>query len=156
MDGKLLNEAEPSERLSYTQRFEAVVPYYMSLGMTPDEFWQGDPQLAKWYRESYRIRRDRKNQEMWIQGMYIYEALCDASPLFRFSTKRAIKPVPYPKEPYQFSYGDKKEDQEKSDKRLMEKGKQRMENFMLAVNAKYKKGGIANGESGHSGDSDTK
>lgn len=36
-----------------------------------------------------------------MQGMYFYEALCDASPLFRFSIKKGVvKPEPYAKEPY--------------------------------------------------------
>ena len=73
----------------------------MSIGMTYDEFWEGDVRLVEVYRKADELRYRRQNQAMWLQGMYIYDALCDASPLFRFSMKKgAIKPEPYPQEPY--------------------------------------------------------
>jgi hypothetical protein len=57
---------------------------------------------------------------MWIQGMYIYEALCDASPLFRLSMKSGtIKPEPYAKEPYPITRAEIKE-REQREARLKE------------------------------------
>ena len=42
--------------------------------------------------------------------MYIYEALCDASPLFRFSMKGGtVKPEPYAKEPYPITEAEVRE-----------------------------------------------
>ena len=73
----------------------------MSIGMTYDEFWNQDVRLVEVYRKAAELRDKRRNQELWLQGMYIYEALCDASPLFRFSMKKgSVKPEPYVKEPY--------------------------------------------------------
>lgn len=73
----------------------------MSIGMSYDEFWNQDVHLAEVYRKADEFRMSRKNQELWLQGMYIYEALCDASPLFRFTGKKgSIKPTPYAKDPY--------------------------------------------------------
>ena len=73
----------------------------MSIGMSYDEFWNGDVSKVKAYRKAYELQEKRRNQELWLQGMYFYEALCDASPLFRFSMKKGIiKPEPYLKEPY--------------------------------------------------------
>lgn len=73
----------------------------MSIGMTYDEFWNQDVCLVRVYLKANELREKRKNQELWLQGMYIYEALCDVSPLFRISMKKGIiKPEPYVKEPY--------------------------------------------------------
>ena len=73
----------------------------MSIGMTYDEFWNQDVRLVEVYRKAAELRDKRRNQELWLQGMYIYEALCDASPLFRFSMKKgSVKPEPYVNEPY--------------------------------------------------------
>ena len=73
----------------------------MSIGMTYDEFWNQDVRLVEIYRKAAELRDKRRNQELWLQGMYIYEALCDASPLFRFSMKKgSVKPEPYVNEPY--------------------------------------------------------
>ena len=86
----------------------------MSIGMTYDEFWNQDVRLVEVYRKAAELRDKRRNQELWLQGMYIYEALCDASPLFRFSTKKgSIKPEPYVKEPYPITAGEVKEREER-------------------------------------------
>ena len=86
----------------------------MSIGMTYDEFWNQDVRLVETYRKAAELRDKRRNQELWLQGMYIYEALCDASPLFRFSTKKgSIKPEPYVKEPYPITASEVKSREER-------------------------------------------
>lgn len=73
----------------------------MAMGMSYAEFWFKDVNLAGYYRKADEIRTQKRNHELWLQGAYIYEALCDASPLFRFSMKKGVvKPEPYAKEPY--------------------------------------------------------
>lgn len=73
----------------------------MSIGMSYDEFWNQDVSLVRVYLKANQLREKQKNRELWLQGMYFYEALCDASPLFRFTMKKgSIKPEPYVKEPY--------------------------------------------------------
>lgn len=73
----------------------------MSIGMSYDDFWNGDVCMVRAYRKAQELRDRRKNHDLWLQGMYVYEALCDASPLFRFSMKSGtIKAEPYVKEPY--------------------------------------------------------
>lgn len=82
--------------------------------MSYDEFWNQDVSLAKVYRKAQELRDKRKNQEAWLQGMYIYEALCDASPLFRFTMKKgSIKPEPYVKEPYPITESEVREREER-------------------------------------------
>ena len=86
----------------------------MSIGMTYDEFWNQDVKLVEVYRKAMELREKRRNQELWLQGMYIYEAFCDASPLFRFSMKKGVvKPAPYAKEPYPISAAEVREREER-------------------------------------------
>ena len=86
----------------------------MSIGMTYDEFWNQDVRLVEVYRRAAELRDKRRNQELWLQGMYMYEALCDASPLFRFSMKKgSIKPEPYAKEPYPITASEVKAREER-------------------------------------------
>ena len=86
----------------------------MSIGMTYDEFWNQDVKLVEVYRKAMELRDKRRNQELWLQGMYIYEALCDASPLFRFSMKKGVvKPEPYAKEPYPITATEVREREER-------------------------------------------
>lgn len=86
----------------------------MSIGMSYNQFWYGDVRLTEYYRKADELRLKRKNQELWLQGMYMYEALCDASPLFRFSLKGGqIKPQPYAEEPYPITEDEVQEREER-------------------------------------------
>lgn len=94
----------------------------MSIGMTYDEFWNQDVELVGVYRKAQELRDRRRNQELWLQGMYIYEALCDASPLFRFSMKKGtIKPEPYVKEPYPITSEEVRERDEREARKKEER-----------------------------------
>ena len=85
MDSELvsssLSETEGGERnrstplFTYTEKFYECFPYYLSIGMTPEQYWDGDPTLTKYYRKADEIKKERLNEELWLQGMYIYEAL---------------------------------------------------------------------------------
>lgn len=89
-----------SETISYSAIFREWFPYFLSLGMTPDEYWNQDCTLVKAYRKAEEIKRERTNTESWLQGMYIYEALCNVSPVLHAFAKSGTKPVPYPNRPY--------------------------------------------------------
>ena len=120
--------------------------------MTYHQFWHEDATLVRAYREAEEIRKTRKNAEMWWQGMYIYEAICNAAPLIRTSFgKKVVKPLPYPKEPYDIRpKKEKSEDKmHKEEQKLLEKGRRSVEAWMASVNAKRKQkqqeGGTQNG-----------
>lgn len=86
----------------------------MSIGMSYNEFWNEDVRLVEVYRKAAELKDKRRNQDLWLQGMYFYEALCDASPLFRFSMKKGvIKPEPYVKEPYPITADEVREREER-------------------------------------------
>lgn len=87
----------------------------MSYGMTYDEFWHGSPYLVKFYREAKKISIRQKDEEMWMQGVYIYDALCRVSPILHAFSKSGTKPLPYPDKPYLSTVEEKAkaEDEEK-------------------------------------------
>lgn len=94
----------------------------MSIGMTYDEFYNQDVCMVKAYRKANELRDKRRNQELWMQGAYVYEALCDASPLFRFSMKKgSIKPEPYVKEPYPITAAEVREREEREARKKEER-----------------------------------
>jgi len=70
------------------------------MGMSSDEFWHGELKLVKSYREAYRIKQEIKDYELWKQGMYVYEAILNASPILHAFAKKGTKPRPYPEKPY--------------------------------------------------------
>lgn len=68
--------------------------------MTHDEYWYGDVWMIRAFRDKDKLDRERENQQLWIAGMYIYEAFCDASPLFHAFAKKGTKAHPYRDKPY--------------------------------------------------------
>lgn len=122
---------------TYTQRFYEAFPYYLAIGMTPEQYWDGDPELAKYYRKAEEIRNEKRNQELWLQGMYIYEALCDASPIFHAFAKKGTKPRPYSTSPYALTVKEQKKEKEAKEKAVSSKGKRYMEALMASTNKKF-------------------
>ena len=72
----------------YGEKFEELCGYYMSIGMTYHEYWDGDSMMAKYFREAEERKRERENYNAWLQGVYIYEALLDACLLYTSPSPR--------------------------------------------------------------------
>ena len=119
------NDASPP--LSYSEQFHKVFPMYLAMGMTYEQFWDGDSILVVDYRKADEIRNDKLNQQLWLQGMYIYEALCDVAPILRAFPKKGTKPHKYPAEPYAISQKERKQKSEQKEKLVAEKGKAMLE-----------------------------
>ena len=102
--------------------------------MTPEQYWDGDPSLPKYYRKSYELQRKRENEYLWLQGMYIYEALCDVSPILQAFAKKGTKAHPYSDHPYSITSDDRKEEQKRKEQLEREKDKQYMLAKMESIN----------------------
>lgn len=109
--------------------FKNVFPYYLSIGMTYDQFWNEDICLVKDYRKADELRIKRKNAEFWLQGMYTYEAICNVSPILHAFAKGGTEPIPYPSKPYAITQEERRE-------REMEKLKEQAEGFRALAEAK--------------------
>lgn len=129
------NSSAPS--FTYTEKFYELFPYYLSIGMTPEQYWEGDCTLTKYYRKADEMRKERRNEELWLQGMYIYEALCDVSPVLRAFAKKGAKPQPYPTKPYAITENQRKRENEEIERKRIEKGKRFMEALMASNNKRF-------------------
>ena len=47
----------------------------MMLGVPEKEFWDGDYTRLKYYVRKHNYAVERRNQELWLQGLYFYEAM---------------------------------------------------------------------------------
>lgn len=126
---------------SYEEEFNRAFSFFLSIGMPSEEFWRGEPTLCQGYLKAEEMRRNRRNEELWMQGMYIYEALCDVSPLFRAFGKKGTKAHPYTKEPYPLKSADKAKKAE-TEKQKYIKNLERMRAMAAGVNAKFKRKGV--------------
>lgn len=48
------------------------------MGMTAEEFWYDVPRLAKSFREAQKLKFELMNQEAWLSGAYVYDAVAVA------------------------------------------------------------------------------
>ena len=129
-------QGSPSS-FTYTEKFYELFPYYLSIGMTYEQYWEMDCELVKYYRKAEEIRNEKRNQEMWLQGVYVYEAICDVSPVLHAFAKKGTKPTPYSSKPYALTEKQIKRDEEEKQRKLMEKGKKFMEAMASSINKKY-------------------
>lgn len=60
---------------SFSDELDRLCAYYMALGVSCDDFWNGDYTLLKFYVDTYQLAVERQNEQLWLQGLYFYEAI---------------------------------------------------------------------------------
>lgn len=55
-----------------------LCPYFIHWGMTYDEFWHGSLDRLHDYWQANQFSIERRNQELWMQGVYFQEAIAAA------------------------------------------------------------------------------
>lgn len=99
MGGQLVESPEPPKKETFASIFERILPYYISIGMTPEQFWDGDVDLVKAYRKAYEYKKQEWNVQAYLNGMYVYDALLRVSPILHAFAKKGTKPIPYRDKP---------------------------------------------------------
>ena len=46
----------------------------MLYGMSYEEYWFGDPWMARAYAQYNLLKRRQRNEELWLEGIYIMDA----------------------------------------------------------------------------------
>lgn len=99
------------------------------MGMTPAEYWDGDPWLFSAYREAERIAREKRAWDRWSMGLYVYDAIGRLVPVLNpFSKKH--KAEPFPERPYEVS-GD--EEAEKTPVELEKEAHDRTKAWVMSL-----------------------
>ena len=108
----------------------------VSLKQGYHDYWDGDTAMVKFYRDKHKRDLDRQNFNHWMQGMYIYEALVDASPVFNPLSEKH-EPFPYMKEPIPITIEAIKETEERQNQQKMKNGKDAMRAWMVEFNKRF-------------------
>lgn len=102
------------------------------MGMTYEQFWLDDPALARAYRKADEIRRRRTNEELWLGGIYVAEAL--SATVGNMFTKG--QKYQYPAEPKPITRDEIEERKAREQRQRMEKIKAAFTARALNMNAK--------------------
>lgn len=122
------DEKEDSHK-SYTETFEENFPFYLAIGMSSAEYWESDPSLARYFRKAYRIKQEEINNNAWLQGMYVYDAVSTA--VHNALRGKNTKAREYAKQPYNFENKEKSEIEKAKEVEIeQEKAAAWMENFV--------------------------
>ena len=105
------------------------------MGMSWDDYWNGDPAKLPYFRRAYALQREEVNQQLWLQGVYILRAIGCLVP----------DGEPYPSEPLPLTDEDVKAQEERKRKTEIENARAYMETAMHNINLKRRQGGEQNG-----------
>lgn len=96
--------------------FDQVFPYFLSIGMPPEYFWDGDPWLVEAYFKAHKLQIEQKNEEMWLQGLYIFDALnVTATNVLQSLSKKRRKAVTYMEKPIRLTPLSEEEQRQKEE-----------------------------------------
>ena len=94
-----------------------MCPYYMSIGMTYDQYWNGEPEMAKYFRRAEEERMKTENFRQWRMGMYMTHAVSTA--LGNAFRKEGSASVKYAKEPFPLFADDEKKTVSSQQEKIM-------------------------------------
>lgn len=148
--GNRLTEDKPQRKTSstpYGDIFDEAFPHYLAMGMTAEEFWDGESSLKKAYLKAYKIRIEREeriaDRNAWLQGRYIREAL-HSVPQFVAGFMKGMHLGDYPEKPY-LEQAEERKKAEKDRKTQEDRAQLSMAMFQVQI-AKFNKRFLANQE----------
>lgn len=122
----------------YREICERVCPFYMSLGMTYDEFWYGEADRVIFYREAEKLKQRDRNYDLWLMGRYIYETILDCAPTLNPMSKDG-NPVPYMSDPIPLTKEDAERIKKKEEARKLKESQEAFKRMMEQMNKRFHK-----------------
>ena len=127
---------------SFSDYLDKLCVYWMHYGVPYDVFWNGDYTQLKYYAEAYKLDVERRNQELWLQGMYNYEAF--ATVMSRMMDKHSK--AKYPDKPYRITELSEDE-KEAENKRVIEDFRKKLNAINENLAVKQNRKGVVVAES---------
>lgn len=103
--------------------------------MTYEQYWYGDPLLVRDYLKAEEYRRKRENYALWMQGLYIRDAIM--SSIGNAFLEKGHPPNEYPILPYPIDDDDKARQDEAQEKRDVSMAEAFMKNLVTTHNARW-------------------
>lgn len=121
--------------------FHNVFPHYMVMGMSAEEFWDGEPWLVKAYRKAYKIRIENEekiaDRNAWRIGEYIRHAIASVPVVVNGFAPKGHHMHSYPEKPMTMVAEERK--QEENRKKQEEKKQQMAQAVFHAFTEKINK-----------------
>lgn len=105
--------------------------------MTYSEYWDGDNEAPRIFREAHELKLKQANFNLWLQGAYVYDAILACAPILRPLSK-AKEPMPYRKRPIPLNDAEIREEKEREEREKFEQMRETMKARMAQINAQRK------------------
>lgn len=129
MGCEFLTKTATTQDKTYTEIFEEAFSFYLAIGMSSAEYWESDCSLTRYFRKAYKMKQEEINNNAWLQGMYIYDAISTA--LHNALRGKNAAPKDYAKQPYNFGNKEKSEFEKAKEVEIeQQKAAAWMENFV--------------------------
>lgn len=117
MGGKELDTTPyPLKIINYLNDLGA---YALSIGMSAKEYWEDDPNYLLNFVKAEEIRQRKINSQLWLQGLYIYQAVGSLIHLANsFSKEHRAKP--YLKQPIALTEAEREEQEREKYQRFVD------------------------------------
>lgn len=122
MGDRLTEEDSPqSDPRTYGDIFDELFPHYLLMGMTPEQYWDGESWLKPAYRKAYQLRMETEqriaDRNSWYMGQYIMAAI-QATPLIvpGINMKKGASLPDYPSKPFLEKYEEQKKEEVRKQK----------------------------------------
>lgn len=102
-----------AQAITPLEYLDKLFEFGLFLGMSYDDYWNKEPELFLRYYNAEKLKQQKKNNEMWLQGAYIYNAVGSLYPIFNpFSKEKKARPymsspIPLTEEEKQKQFEDK-------------------------------------------------
>lgn len=104
--GNRLTEKEPEQTdTPYGDIFDQLFPQFLVMGMSPEEYWDGESSLKPAYKKAYEIRMETEqklaDRNNWYLAQYIMNVLqCVPLLVGGLNVKSSTRLPEFPKRPY--------------------------------------------------------
>ena len=122
---------------TYREIFENALPNYLFMGMTPEQFWNGDCSLTVAYRKAYEMKQEADNTKLWLQGAYIYDAISRLIPIMQPFAKKGTKAIPYLEKPYPLNSNNEDKPKDTKIEQSKVKALEWMQDKMAHINSHF-------------------
>ena len=128
--GSEVGESQPTSLKDY---FDELCAYALSIGMSFQEFWEDSVDKLIYYHKAEQFRIRKKNEELWLMGLYVYNAVGNLAPILNMGVKDH-KAKPYMKQPIPITEEER-----------IEQENQRVSRFANYMDGLVKKGEMKDG-----------
>lgn len=117
MGDRLRGKDDPQQTVaqSYGDIFDEMFPHYLLMGMTPEQYWDGESGLKKAYRKAWQMRTEMEQRSAdrnnWYMGQYMISVL-QSVPLLvgGLNVKPSTKLPDYPSKPFLETLAEQKKE----------------------------------------------